>query len=113
MIINVFQIASFKVLVSVLLTGLIGISGCITTSDVKDRWGYTCIDDYVFTATYARNGEFVVLKDASQEFRLRTLQAASGARYSDGSMDLWTQGALAYIKVDDEMVHPDCTGSQF
>ena len=53
-----------------------------------------------------------MLKDATQELKLKSLEAASGGRYSDGSMDLWTKGALAFIKVDGEMAHPDCAGSQ-
>jgi membrane-bound inhibitor of C-type lysozyme len=109
MIINLVQIVSFRVLALAVLTGL---SGCITTSDAENRWGYICTDGYEFTATYARNDKSVVLKDANQEFKLKSLEAASGGRYSDGSMDLWTKGALAFIKIDGEMLHPDCTGSQ-
>jgi membrane-bound inhibitor of C-type lysozyme len=105
---DMFRIAVSK---SVMLIGLAGLSGCITTPDAENRWGYTCTDGYEFTASYARNDRSVVLKDADQEFKLKNLEAASGARYSDGSMDLWTKGALAFIKVDGEMVHPDCTGS--
>jgi membrane-bound inhibitor of C-type lysozyme len=109
MTIKLFQIVSFRVLALVVLTGL---AGCITTADAENRWGYVCTDGYEFTATYARNDKSVVLKDANQEFKLKSLEPASGGRYSDGSMDLWTKGALAFIKIDGEMLHPDCTGSQ-
>ena len=109
MIIKLFQIASFRVLALVVLTGL---AGCITTADAENRWGYICTDGYEFIATYARNDKSVVIKDANQEFRLKSLEAASGGRYSDGSMDLWAKGFLAFIKVGGEMLHPNCTGSQ-
>lgn len=103
-------LSSAAVLMSLL--GTVLLSACITTSDVEDRWGYTCIDGYEFTATYAKNGRSVVLQDAEQEVKLKKLASTtSGDRYSDGSMDLWSEGALAYIKVNDEVTHPDCTGS--
>jgi membrane-bound inhibitor of C-type lysozyme len=111
MVTDMLRIAVSKALVLTALMGLAGLSGCLTTSDAENRWGYTCTDGYEFTATYAGNDKSVVLKDADQEIKLKNLEAASGARYSDGSIDLWTKGALAFIKVDDEMVHPDCTGS--
>lgn len=112
MIIALLRVVVSRTAVLLALMAIVGLAGCITTADMENRWGYTCTDGYEFIATFERNDKSVVLKDANQEFSLKSLEAASGGRYSDGSMDLWTKGALAFIKVDGEMLHPDCTGSQ-
>jgi membrane-bound inhibitor of C-type lysozyme len=109
---NLFRNAVSRAALLPALMLIVGLVGCITTPDMENRWGYVCTDGYDFTATYARNDMSVVLKDADQELKLKSLEAASGARFSDGSIDLWTKSALAFIKLDGEMVHPDCTGSQ-
>jgi membrane-bound inhibitor of C-type lysozyme len=112
MIIRLLRSAMPRTTLLITFLGVTAISGCLTPTDMQNRWGYVCTDGYEFTATYARNEKSVVLTDADQEFSLKNLRVASGARYSDGSIDLWTKSAHAFIQIDGKMAHPDCTGSQ-
>jgi membrane-bound inhibitor of C-type lysozyme len=105
-----FWFPTFWLPKAALLVALPGLSACLTTPDTENRWEYVCTDGYHFKATYDRKDRHVLLDDGSQELKLENLKSASGGRYSNGTIDLWTKGALAFIKEDGEVLHPDCTG---
>ena len=48
----------------------------------------------------------VTLPDGTLE--LPQVEAASGARYSDGTTTFWTKGDEAFVQVNDETVISDC-----
>ena len=47
------------------------LSACITHSDAKRVYRYTCTDGYAFTADYSRDAESVVLTDAEGSRKLK------------------------------------------
>ena len=97
-------------LVASLITSLM-LSACITHSDARRVYRYTCSDGYEFTADFSRDEESVLFIDADREIKLRQIQAASGTRYTDGEeFVLVTKGLMAFIRLEGEVIHADCVG---
>ncbi len=72
------------------------------TSLFANSFEYECQDGYRFKATLT--GETMQLKLPRQTRNLTQVPSASGAKYSDGSMTLFTKG-------DDALFTPDALGS--
>lgn len=67
---------------------------------------YQCSDDRSFQAEYGL--EMATLELEGERVMLPQIPAASGARYSDGEITLFTRGNEAFIEVGGEIVYQDC-----
>lgn len=73
---------------------------------------YACPDGYEFTIRYSGSddpGDIAVLEDASGVVKLPRAPAASGERYSNGSIVFWSKGDEATILRRDEVLHGSCS----
>lgn len=86
------------------------LAGCITTPEMKNSWLFVCPDGYQFTVEYSRDFESVEIDADGLAAELRRSEAASGARYADGSKVFWAKGAMALLEIDENNVHRDCRG---
>jgi membrane-bound inhibitor of C-type lysozyme len=68
---------------------------------------YICDDDQTFEVTYDGNEAQLVLDD-QDPITLTSVVAASGARYSDGTTTLYTQGQEAFVEVDGDRTYNNC-----
>jgi membrane-bound inhibitor of C-type lysozyme len=119
-------------IVAVALTGL-AMAGCATPSDVSVGDDTTTPDDTMMTDDAMATGETVVFdcpggetitaqftdtKEAivtlpdQDPVTLPATEAASGARYSDGTTTFWNKGDEALIEVDDATVLSGCQAQQ-
>jgi len=105
--------------VSVLIAFYLSVSLGCTSAEQKNQWSYACPDGYQFTAIYARDGNSVLvepvkveagMENDAESFKLELERSASGSRYSDGEIVLWSKGVEALIEVDGEILHSDCQG---
>jgi membrane-bound inhibitor of C-type lysozyme len=96
--------------VAVALTVL---TGCMA-KEQKNRWSYVCSDGYSFAATFARDGDSVIVDANDEQLKLKQVRAASGARYSDGDAEFWTKGIMARLQLLDEnseaVIYENCQG---
>jgi membrane-bound inhibitor of C-type lysozyme len=96
--------------VAVALTVL---TGCMA-KEQENRWSYVCSDGYSFAATFSRDGDSVTVDANEEQLELDQVQAASGARYSDGDIEFWTKGVMARLQLLDEnsepVVYDNCQG---
>lgn len=58
---------------------------------------YACQGGKRFVAAYALSGEHVVVQAGGRSYRLLHAKSASGARFSGGGVDLFTQGVEATL----------------
>lgn len=68
-------------------------------------------DGYAFTITYSdpeNMGDIAFLADASGTIKLPRTVAASGVKYSNGTMAFWSKGEEAMIMVSGEIEHQNC-----
>jgi len=74
-----------------------------------NEFTYLCANDVTIMATFDNDNRTatVTLPDGTQT--LPQVEAASGAKYSDGTTTFWTQGDDAFVQVNDETVIDDCT----
>jgi membrane-bound inhibitor of C-type lysozyme len=77
----------------------------LITPDTRS-YGYQCSDDRSFQAEYGL--EMATLELEGERVMLPQIPAASGARYSDGEITLFTRGNEAFIEVGGEIVYQDC-----
>jgi membrane-bound inhibitor of C-type lysozyme len=67
---------------------------------------YQCNDDRSFQAEYGL--EMATLELEGERVMLPQIPAASGARYSNGEITLFTRGNEAFLEVGGEIVYQDC-----
>ena len=95
------------------LAMLVGLTGCLTADDMRNRWTFSCPGDYRFEVVYSSDGDAVEFKDDEQELKLERMDSASGASYTDGDLVFWSKGSKAIIEVSDAKVHGNCQGEPF
>ncbi|MDO8408996.1 MAG: MliC family protein [Phenylobacterium sp.] len=70
----------------------------VSPEDATDApMSYTCQGGKRFVAAYALSGEHVVVQAGGRSYRLPHAASASGARFSGGGVDLFTQGVEATL----------------
>jgi membrane-bound inhibitor of C-type lysozyme/heat shock protein HslJ len=69
---------------------------------------YACADDVTIEAVFDNDTRTATVTLPEGTLDLPQVEAASGARYSDGTTTFWTKGDEAFVMVDDETVISDC-----
>lgn len=69
---------------------------------------YRCDQGKGFTVQY-RDNQTARATFGSKTVELPQVESASGARYSDGSITLFTKGDTAFVDVGDQRVFANCT----
>ena len=75
-----------------------------TTIDVT----YQCADDITLDVVYNNANSTVMIGLPDGTVELPRAEAASGARYSDGTTTFWSKGDEAFVEINDEIVYQDC-----
>ena len=88
------------------------LGACSLFWDNDNRWAYQCPDGYEFQATFAHDGESVLIEHGGSEIQLQRVAAASGGKYSDGFTTVWAKGAGAQMQYQDELAHSNCSGDR-
>ncbi|WP_416667513.1 MliC family protein [Egbenema bharatensis] len=79
----------------------------IITPDTR-TYRYQCAGGQTFDVEYSLELATIVLE--SETLRLTQTPAASGARYSDGTVTLYTKGEEAFVEMGDHIIYEDCVG---
>ncbi|PLR40569.1 hypothetical protein CYR32_02190 [Chimaeribacter coloradensis] len=91
---------------------LLALAGCSHfTKPVAQVIHYQC-GTLPLTVTQAADRESVSLLLDGEQLHLPHVEAASGAKYSDGRYTYWSQGEKALIQRDDEVIISDCVVSR-
>jgi len=70
---------------------------------------YQCPDGELIEAEYMNEDAQVIVGLPDQEpIALPQVEAASGARYSDGTTTFWSKGDQVLVEVDGETILSDC-----
>jgi membrane-bound inhibitor of C-type lysozyme len=69
---------------------------------------FDCPGGETITAQFIGTEEAVVTLPDQAPMTLPATEAASGARYSDGTTTFWNKGDEALVEVDDEVVLSEC-----
>lgn len=69
---------------------------------------YRCAQGLEFGATFQQQGRRVLLETGGWSHLLPLVPAASGAKYSDGKITLWTKGAEAGVEEDGKPTLREC-----
>lgn len=69
---------------------------------------YRCADDKEILVRFDAQGQSASLKLKGKTRRLALVPAASGAKYTDGTVVLWTKGREAFVERDGRMLYADC-----
>ena len=80
-----------------LLSAFALLSACASTGGtIGDRMDWRCEGGAAFSARIKTNGEAEVFA-GGQVYRLPHVEAASGARYSNGTVEYWERGGGANL----------------
>ncbi|NJO39935.1 MAG: lysozyme inhibitor [Cyanobacteria bacterium CRU_2_1] len=74
-------------------------------------YSYQCDDGRTFEAEYSSNAATLELDNRS--VTLAQIPAASGTRYSDGQITLYSQGNEAFIEVNGDRLYNNCITQDF
>lgn len=75
---------------------LLALSACASTGTIGNRMDWRCDGGAAFSARIKSNGAAEVFA-GGQLYNLPHVQAASGARYSNGSVEYWERGGEATL----------------
>lgn len=70
---------------------------------------YQCPDGEIIEADFTNPQAVVVTLPDQEPITLAQVEAASGAKYSDGTTTFWNKGEQAMVDIDGETVLSDCT----
>lgn len=105
---------------AILTTALAGCSGWswwpFGSSPAPDRpWYpadasvYKCEGNKTLVVRYVDGGKAAMVMFPDREFRLDAARAATGAKYSNGRTDLYTQGDQAFLEEAGNRLFTDCS----
>lgn len=69
---------------------------------------YKCDDNKTLVVRYLDGGKAAMVMFPDREFRLDAVRAASGAKYSNGRTDLYTQGDQAFLEEGGNRLFSGC-----
>jgi membrane-bound inhibitor of C-type lysozyme len=95
-----------------ILTFVSVLAGCSLFWNNDNRWAYQCPDGYEFQATFAHDGESMLIEHEGSEIKLNRVETASGGKYSDGFTTVWAKGAGAQMLYQGELIHGNCSGDR-
>ncbi|MBL8536787.1 MAG: MliC family protein [Hyphomonadaceae bacterium] len=75
---------------------LLALSACASTGTIGNRMDWRCDGGAAFSARIKNNGSAEVFA-GGQVYALPHVQAASGARYSNGAVEYWERGGEATL----------------
>ena len=70
---------------------------------------YRCADKQEFGVTFQQPGKRALLEAGGWSHLLPSVASASGARYSDGKVTLWTKGSAATVEENGRTTYRECT----
>ena len=70
---------------------------------------YRCADKQEFAVTYQQQGKRALLESGGWSHLLPLVPSASGAKYSDGKVTLWTKGSGASVEESGRTTYRECT----
>jgi membrane-bound inhibitor of C-type lysozyme len=70
---------------------------------------YRCADKQEFAVTYQQQGKRALLEAGGWSHLLPLAPSASGAKYSDGKITLWTKGSGASVEESGRTTYRECT----
>ncbi len=79
-----------------LAVALLSLAACASTGMIGDRMDWRCDGGAAFSARIKTNGSAEVFA-GGQVYNLPHVAGASGARYSDGSVEYWERGGEAVL----------------
>ena len=91
------------------------LAGCTGSDEASETAGnlvtFACPGGEMIEAVFPgdRGGEVSVVLPDQEALLLPPVEAASGAKYSDGTTTFWEQGGEAMVEVDGEVVLQNCT----
>ncbi len=94
---------------SLFVIGL-GLAGCITISEMRNKWVYHCPDGYQFTAEFSRNSEYVEIEADGYSTKLRYTESDAGAQYEDDVAFFRVKGVIADFGTGKSDIHRRCRG---
>jgi membrane-bound inhibitor of C-type lysozyme len=80
----------------VLGAALLALSACASSDTIGNRMDWRCDGGAAFSSRIKTNGGAEVFA-GGQVYNLQRAQAASGARYSNGSVEYWERGGEAML----------------
>jgi membrane-bound inhibitor of C-type lysozyme len=99
---------------SVLLAGITTVLGVLSalpalsqTPQVTSSAVYQCAEGKSFSAIFF-DDKSMEATFGTKVFVLKPVPAASGARYSDGGVTVYTKGDEAFVEVGDKKLFTDC-----
>lgn len=81
-----------------------------TTPKIISTAMYKCDDGKGFKAEF-RDDRTMVATFGSQVFELGNMESASGAKYGDGSVTVFTKGDTAFVDVGDQRLFSNCVAT--
>ncbi|PLR41608.1 hypothetical protein CYR55_01895 [Chimaeribacter californicus] len=91
---------------------LLALAGCSHVNKPEAQSTHYQCGTLPLTVTLAADRQSVSLLLDGEQLHLPHVEAASGAKYSDGRYTYWTQGEKALIQRDDEVIISDCVVSR-
>lgn len=87
-------------IIALCVLGMFTFGGVVGSASEQE--GITFASEHVrFTASFSDDEVHIVMSDGKQ-FRLPQHISASGARYTDGEIQFWTKGDVAWLELGDE-----------
>lgn len=80
----------------VIAAAILALSACTTVGTIGNRMDWRCAGGAAFSARIKTNDTAEVFA-GGQVYNLPHVQAASGARYSNGSVEYWERGGEATL----------------
>ena len=80
----------------ILATAMLSLGACASTGAIGDRMDWRCDGGAAFSARIKSNGSAEVFA-GGQVYNLPHVAGASGARYSNGSVEYWERGGEATL----------------
>lgn len=114
----------FKTAAAALVLASFALVGCTNTNSASDTAAdsapagdtaadgttvvFECPGGEIITAEFVGTEAAVVTLPDQDPITLAATEAASGARYSDGTTTFWNKGDEALVEVNDELVLSEC-----
>jgi membrane-bound inhibitor of C-type lysozyme len=101
---------SFRRAVRLVLTVafLCAIPGACEENSPTKLHVFRCADGATVTVIFTETDDSITMRLGGRSYRLEHVEAASGAKYSDGKVVFWNKGKEAFVEIDGEMVHDGC-----
>ena len=83
-------------------------AGAVASEPGVEHYEYECFDGTKVSVEVLDGGDLIVLRVGDDVYELPRVEAASGAKYSDGKVTFWSKAGGAIIEVGDEVIQGGC-----